>query len=89
MQAPTVQDGLQCKEVDPELTQIAEVPVTVQACSILACSNASGLESGFQIIAINQILQHLFILLYQSMAAVIAQNARENILVVGEMLLQS
>jgi hypothetical protein len=37
------------------------------------------------IIAINHILEHLFILLDQPTAAVIAQNKEENILIVGEM----
>ncbi len=40
--------------------------------------------TGSIFIAIEQVFQHLFILLNKSTAAVIAQNAEENILVVGE-----
>jgi hypothetical protein len=56
------------------------------ASSILAWSKANQWSS-FYILVINQISEHLFILLDQSTAAVIAQNAKENILIVGEMCL--
>ena len=39
---------------------------------------------GISLIDINHVFQHLFVLLDQPSAAVIAQNAKENILVVGE-----
>ena len=67
----------------PQLTRNAEVPVSLQCLFYFGLIHVN--QAGFRIV--NHILQHLFVLLDQPMAAVIAQNAKEkleNILIAGE-----
>ena len=77
-----VQYGPQSWVVNPQLTRNAEISVAGQGLFhfFLVHFHRAGPSTGI----IDHILQHLFILLDQPTAAVIAQNAKENILVVGE-----
>ena len=85
MQVLTVQHGLQSKVANSQFARYAEIPVAVERLFYLGL--IQGQWSSFYILVINQIFQHLRILLDKSTAAVIAQNSKENILVVGEMCL--
>ncbi len=83
MQVLAIQHGLQGRVAHSQLARNAEFPVTVQRLFYLGL--IQGQWSSFCNLVIYQIFQHLLILSDQSTAAVIAQNAKENILIVGEM----
>ena len=81
VQVLVVQHGLQCRVAYPQFTRNAEVSVSVQ------CLFYFGLVHGnwARFCIVKYVFQHLFILLDQPTAAMIAQNAQENIFIVGKM----
>ncbi len=74
---PTAWHGLHSGVSHPQLAGNAEVPVT---CQSLIHGQFPGITSIFN----KHVFQHLFILLVKPSAAVIDLNAKEFILVVGE-----
>ena len=83
MQVRTVEHGLQCRVADTQFTRNAEVPITVQSLFYLGLIHFQ--RSRLRIICTNHIFQHMCVLLDQDATAVIAKNAKENFLIVGQM----
>jgi hypothetical protein len=75
MQVFTVEHGLETRVVNSQLTSNAEGMVTFQSLIYLGLIQFQ--RSGFNIIDIQHIFQHLLVLLEKSTVAVIAQNAKK------------
>ena len=82
MQVRTVDHGLQCRVADTQFTRNAEVPVTVQ--SLFYHGLIQFHRSSITVVCIKHIFQHLFVLLDKTATAVIAQNAKKNFLIIGQ-----
>ena len=84
MQVRTVDHGLQCRVADTQFTRNAdsEVPITVQSLFYLGLIQFH--RSRITVVCIKHIFQHLFVLLDKTATAVIAQNAKKNFLIIGQ-----
>ncbi len=83
MQISPVHHGQQRRKAHTQFAGNAEISVTSQG---LVHSSSIQLScASLQVILTNHVFQHLFVLLQHPTAAVIAQNVKEQVLVVCEM----